>query len=111
MSFQLPPIAEWTEMLDFHHSLPPLGQDVALRKSRAMEDGWNTHNRLRAPLAYAIDSDWQPRAEFAPGQHEMVAFLIRAWTKELGYRLMKEISAGAKIAVRFACEWSDSAGS
>jgi uncharacterized protein len=102
MSFQLPPVAECTGMLDFRHSLTPSGQEVALQKLRAAEDRWNTHSQRRVPLPYAIDSDWQPHAEFVPGQQKMIAFLIRAWTKELGCRLMKEVSAGAKIAVCFA---------
>jgi nuclear transport factor 2 (NTF2) superfamily protein len=109
MSFQLPPIAKCTEILDLRHCLRPLGQEVALQKLRVPEDWWNTHNRLRIPHAYASNGDWQPHAEFVPAQLEMVAFLIRAWTKELGYRLMKELSTGAKIAVCFAYEWSDSA--
>jgi uncharacterized protein len=107
MSNQLPPVAECTGMPNLRHCLRPLGQEVALQKLRAAEDRWNTHNQLRVPHAYAIDGDWQPRAEFVSDQHELVAFLIRQWTKELGGRLMRELWAwpGAKTAIDFALKW------
>jgi nuclear transport factor 2 (NTF2) superfamily protein len=40
------------------------------------------------------------------GRQEIVAFLRRKWTKELDYRLIKELWAfeGNRIAVRFAYE-------
>jgi nuclear transport factor 2 (NTF2) superfamily protein len=43
---------------------------------------------------------------------EIVALLIRKWTKELGGRLMRELWAwsGAKIAVPIACERHARAG-
>jgi len=41
-----------------------------------------------------------------------VAFLTRKWTKELDYRLIKELWAFTenRTAVRFAYEWRDDAG-
>ncbi|MGD0846438.1 DUF1348 family protein [Bradyrhizobium sp.] len=96
-------------MLDLDHLFPPFGQAAAIRKVRAAERGWNTHP-LRVPLAYAIDSDWQPHAEFASGQQELVASLIRTWTNELGCRLIKELWTGAKTAIHFAFEWHAGAG-
>jgi nuclear transport factor 2 (NTF2) superfamily protein len=64
MSYQSPPAAKCTEVLDLHHS------------------------------------------------QEIVALLIRKWTKELGGRLMRELWAwsGAKIAVHFGREWHAGAG-
>jgi uncharacterized protein len=43
---------------------------------------------------------------------EIVTFLGRKWTKELDYRLVKELWAfeGNHIAVRFAYEWHDDSG-
>jgi len=43
------------------------------------------------------------------GSEEIVAFLKRKWSKELEYRLIKEVWAfgGNRIAVRFAYEWHD----
>jgi nuclear transport factor 2 (NTF2) superfamily protein len=41
-----------------------------------------------------------------------IAFLRRKWTKELEYRLIKELWAFTenRIAVRFAYEWHDDSG-
>ncbi|XUJ36393.1 DUF1348 family protein [Bradyrhizobium japonicum] len=79
---------------------------------RQAEDGWNTCNPEKVSLAYSIDSYWRNRAEFAKGRAEIVAFLTRKWTKELDYRLIKELWAYTDnlIAVRFAYEWHDDSG-
>ena len=55
-------------------------------------------------------SDRIPRGDV---RSEIIAFLTRKWTKELGYRLIKELWAftGNRIAVRFAYEWHDDSGS
>jgi nuclear transport factor 2 (NTF2) superfamily protein len=46
------------------------------------------------------------------GRAEIVAFLTRKWSKELDYRLIKELWAfnENRIAVRFAYEWHDDSG-
>jgi nuclear transport factor 2 (NTF2) superfamily protein len=46
------------------------------------------------------------------GREQVHAFLQRKWTKELDYRLIKELWATTdnRIAVRFAYEWHDDAG-
>ena len=46
------------------------------------------------------------------GRSEIVQFLTRKWTKELDYRLIKELWAFdiSRIAVRFAYEWHDDSG-
>jgi nuclear transport factor 2 (NTF2) superfamily protein len=76
------------------------------------EDGWNTRDPQRVALAYTPDSVWRNRAEFPRGRAEIEAFLTRKWTRELDYRLIKElwVFEGARIAVRFAYEWHDDAG-
>jgi nuclear transport factor 2 (NTF2) superfamily protein len=55
---------------------------------------------------------WRIRSEFVSGRQEIVAFLSHKWTKELDYRLIKELWAfdGNRIAVRFAYEWHDDSG-
>ena len=60
-----------------------------------------------------MDSVWRNRAEFIHGRDEIVAFLTRKWNRELDYRLIKELwtFGGNRIAVRFAYEWHDDAGS
>jgi nuclear transport factor 2 (NTF2) superfamily protein len=46
------------------------------------------------------------------GRDEIIAFLTRKWTRELDYRLIKELwaFAGNRIAVRFAYESHDDSG-
>ena len=50
--------------------------------------------------------------DYAVDAAEIEAFLQRKWTKELDYRLIKEVwaFAGNRIAVRFAYEWRDDSG-
>jgi nuclear transport factor 2 (NTF2) superfamily protein len=102
MSSHLPPLAECTEMVSLHYSVPSLGQETAIWKLRAAEDQRNTRHPQRVLLAYTADSYWRKRAEFGSDQPEMVAFLIRNWAKELGGGLIKELWAwsGAKITDR-----------
>jgi nuclear transport factor 2 (NTF2) superfamily protein len=46
------------------------------------------------------------------GRQAIIGFLGRKWTKELDYRLIKELWAFTdnRIAVRFAYEWHDDSG-
>jgi nuclear transport factor 2 (NTF2) superfamily protein len=76
------------------------------------EDAWNSRDPARVALAYTEDSRWRNRAEFPAGRAQIVEFLIRKWTRELDYRLIKELwtFAGNRIAVRFAYEWHDDGG-
>src|ERR1700728_1594584 len=92
--------------------LPPFTQETAVQKVRLAEDGWNTRNPEKVSLAYTVDSRWRNRAEFLNGREQIVAFLTRKWTKELDYRLIKELWAftGNRIAVRFAYEYHDDSG-
>ena len=92
--------------------LPPFTAETAAQKVRAAEDGWNSRNPSAVSLAYTEDSVWRNRAEFIKGRAEIVAFLTRKWSRELDYRLIKELWAftGNRIAVRFAYEWHDDSG-
>ena len=92
--------------------LPPFTAETAARKVRAAEDAWNSRDPARVALAYSEDSRWRNRSEFLRGRAEIVAFLTRKWTRELDYRLVKELwaTAGDRIAVRFAYEWHDAHG-
>jgi len=92
--------------------LPPFTRESATQKVRLAEDSWNTRDPGKVALAYAIDSRWRNRSEFVNGRTEIIAFLSRKWTKELDYRLIKELWAftGDRIAVRFAYEWHDDSG-
>ena len=92
--------------------LPPFTLETATQKVRLAEDGWNSRDPERVSLVYAPDSKWRNRAEFVTGRKDIVAFLTRKWSKELDYRLIKEIWAFAdnRIAVRFAYEFHDDSG-
>lgn len=92
--------------------LPPFTRDTAIQKVRLAEDAWNTRDPNRVAPAYTLDSRWRNRAEFIHGREAIVAFLTRKWSRELDYRLIKELWAfeGNRIAVRFAYEWHDDAG-
>ncbi|MGB6471196.1 MAG: nuclear transport factor 2 family protein [Candidatus Acidiferrales bacterium] len=89
--------------------LPPFTRESAILKVRVAEDGWNSRDPEKVSLAYTLGSRWRNRAEFISGRQEIVAFLIRKWSRELDYRLIKELWAfgGNHIAVRFAYEWHD----
>jgi nuclear transport factor 2 (NTF2) superfamily protein len=92
--------------------LPPFTHESAIKKVRLAEDGWNSRDPEKVALAYTIDSRWRNRAEFANGRQEIVALLKRKWTRELDYRLIKELWAftANRIAVRFAYECRDDSG-
>ena len=79
---------------------------------RTAENGWNGRDAQKVALAYSEDSRWRNRAEIFQGRKAIVDFLTRKWTKELEYRLIKELWAfdGDRIAVRFAYEWHDDSG-
>jgi nuclear transport factor 2 (NTF2) superfamily protein len=92
--------------------LPPFDLETAAQKVRMAEDAWNSRDPERVSLAYTVDSRWRNRAEFPVGRAEIVAFLTRKWTRELDYRLVKELWAFRenRIAVRFAYEYHDDSG-
>src|SRR5208282_4328612 len=92
--------------------LPPFNVETAAQKVRMAEDGWNTRDPARVALAYTTDSRWRNRSEFLQGRAAIEVFLTRKWTRELDYRLIKEIWTfrDNRIAVRFAYEWHDDSG-
>ena len=93
--------------------LPPFTAETAAQKARMAEDAWNSCNPERVSLAYSADSQWRNRAEFFQGRDKIVEFLRRKWSREIDYRLIKEVwaHAGNRIAVRFAYEYHDDSGS
>jgi len=99
-------------MPDARPPLPPFTLETATQKVRAAEDAWNIGDPVRVSLAYTEDSDWRNRAEFFRGRDAIVEFLKRKWSRELEYRLIKELwtFAGDRIAVRFAYESHDQSG-
>jgi nuclear transport factor 2 (NTF2) superfamily protein len=92
--------------------LPPFTAETAAHKARMAEDAWNTRDPARVALAYTADSRWRNRSEFLHGRAEIETFLRRKWSRELDYRLIKQVWAfhENRIAVRFAYEWHDDSG-
>ncbi len=92
--------------------LPPFTRESAIQKVRLAEDAWNSRDPEKVSLAYTIDSRWRNRSEFVTGRPAIVTFLQRKWTRELDYRLIKELWAfhENRIAVRFAYECHDDSG-
>jgi uncharacterized protein len=101
-----------TQIIESRPPCPPFVLESAIQKVRGAEDGWNTRDPERVSLAYSKQSRWRNRSEFLTGREQIVAFLTRKWSRELDYRLIKELWAftGNRIAVRFAYEWHDAAG-
>jgi nuclear transport factor 2 (NTF2) superfamily protein len=99
--------------VDTRPPVPPFTRESAAQKVRMAEDGWNSRDPHKVSLAYTLDTVWRNRSEFVHGRDEVVQFLSRKWDKEQEYRLIKELWAfdGNRIAVRFAYEWRDQAGS
>lgn len=91
---------------------PPFTLETALAKVQAAEDAWNSRDPDRVVLAYTEDSDWRNRTEFLRGRDAIRAFLKHKWTRELDYRLKKELWGFRenRIAVRFEYEWHDADG-
>ncbi|AJQ94513.1 DUF1348 family protein [Gynuella sunshinyii] len=92
--------------------LPPFDEKTAIKKIRLAEDAWNTRDPGKVVLAYTENCSWRNRAEFVVGRNEITQLLIRKWTRELDYRLIKGLWAftGNRIAVRFAYEFHDDSG-
>ena len=91
---------------------PPFNLDSAREKVQRAEDLWNTRNPQSISLAYSANSQWRNRSEFVQGREEIAALLTRKWTRELDYRLRKELFtyAGNRIAVHFEYEYHDDSG-
>lgn len=94
------------------HPVPPFTQEKAVRKVRAAENAWNTRDATKVSLAYTPDSAWRNRSTFINGREAIQKFLQDKWTRELDYRLIKELWAFSdnRIAVRFAYEWRNAEG-
>lgn len=101
-----------TTQSDQRPPLPPFNRESATQKVRMAEDGWNSRDPQRVSMVYTEDSQWRNRSEFPRGRAQIVEFLTRKWSRELDYRLIKELWAfeDNRIAVRFAYEWHDADG-
>ncbi len=89
--------------------LPPFTRESALVKVQAAEDAWNSREPQRVAQAYTKDSQWRNRDQFFHGHKAIVEFLEKKWSRELHYKLIKELWAftDTRISVRFEYEWQD----
>lgn len=96
--------------LETRPPIPPFTRETALQKVRLAENAWNNQAPQQVALAYTIDSLWRNRNQFIVGREQIIDFLTQKWSKELDYRLIKELWAfnDNHIAVRFAYEWHNS---
>src|SRR3954470_24611772 len=94
---------------DVRPPVPPFTEETARQKVQAAEDAWNTCDAQRVALAYTPDSEWRNRNEFFQGREAIVEFLRRKWSRELDYRLRKELwcFTNNRISVRFEYESRD----
>ena len=92
--------------------MPPFSKETAAQKVLLAEDAWNSRDPEKVTLAYTIDSGWRNRAAFPSGRADIQNFLKEKWSRELQYRLIKELWAftANRIAVRFAYEWQSGEG-
>ena len=91
---------------------PPFDLLSATKKVRMAENAWNTRDAAKVSLAYSVDTRWRNRSEMFAGREAVKEFLLRKWSQELEYRLIKEIWAfdTHRIAVRFQYEYHDESG-
>ncbi|MCX6597777.1 MAG: nuclear transport factor 2 family protein [Acidobacteria bacterium] len=91
---------------------PPFTAETARAKVKAAENAWNSRDPEVVARAYSENSEWRNRDQFFMGRAAIREFLAGKWSRELDYRLMKELWAftGNRISVRFEYEWHDSEG-
>lgn len=92
--------------------VPPFTEETAYQKVKMAQDAWNTRDPDKVALAYTEDSQWRNRDEFFSGREQIREFLKRKWSRELDYRLVKELWSyqGNRISVRFEYESQDAEG-
>ena len=92
--------------------VPPFTSETARKKVQAAEDAWNSRDPIKVSLAYTEDTSWRNRAKFINGREEVQQFLAKKWSRELDYKLKKELWAYTenRIAVTFRYEWHDDSG-
>ena len=92
------------------HPIPPFNHETAMAKVQAAENAWNSRDPQKVAGAYTINSVWRNRTDFFEGRAAIERFLENKWSRELHYRLTKELWAFTdnRISVRFEYEWQHS---
>lgn len=94
------------------YPLPPFTKETAIQKIQMAEDAWNRKDPVKISKAYSVDTEWRNRDQFINGRAEVQTFLADKWTKELDYKLKKELWTfnENRIAVRFEYEYRNDVG-
>lgn len=89
--------------------LPPFSQKTAIQKIQMAEDAWNSKDPVKISMAYSVNTQWRNRDQFINGRKEVQKFLKDKWSKELDYKLKKELWTyqDNRIAVRFEYEYKN----
>ncbi|CAG8550225.1 12797_t:CDS:2 [Funneliformis caledonium] len=89
--------------------VPPFTKETANSKVKKAQNLWNTKDPYKVVNAYTKDSIWRNRDKFFTGHDSIIKFLKDKWSKELDYRLRKELFSWTdnKIAVEFWYEYHD----
>lgn len=82
--------------------VPPFTDESATLKVRLAENAWNSRDPQVVAQAYSIDSVWRNRSVFVTGREQIIDFLSGKWEREHEYRLIKELWATARAALRSA---------
>ncbi len=92
--------------------IPPFNLETAQQKVQLAENLWNGRDPQKIALAYTKDSSWRNRNEFVQGRENIEQLLTRKWSRELDYKLKKELFtfSGSRIAVHFQYEYHDDSG-
>jgi len=100
---------KYVNIMETKLPLPPFNLETALQKVQIAEDAWNSKDPVSVSLAYSVNSEWRNRDTFINGREEIVKFLSKKWSKELDYRLKKELWSftANRIAVRFEYEYQN----
>uniref|UniRef100_A0A1D1YT48 Uncharacterized protein n=1 Tax=Anthurium amnicola TaxID=1678845 RepID=A0A1D1YT48_9ARAE len=89
--------------------VPPFTRETANLKVKNAQNLWNTKDPYKVVKAYTKDSIWRNRDKFFTGHESIIEFLKDKWSKELDYKLRKELFSWTdnKIAVEFWYEYHD----
>lgn len=101
-----------TMKIEQRFPLPPWDMENAAQKLQIIEDEWNTLDPEKVITGYAPDAEVRYGTEFLNGREEIKQFLNNKWQQQLGFKLKLDLWGALKdrMAVRFECEWHNTAG-
>jgi len=92
--------------------LPPWDMENAAQKLQIIEYEWNTLDPEKVITGYAPDAEIRYGTEFLNGREEIKQFLNNKWQQQLSFKIKLDLWGALKgrMAVRFECEWHNTAG-